>query len=147
MVEPVIMSLEVSAWSRIYGEMWGIYCEHIHAFFFFLRFYLFIFRERGREVERETSTCGCLLHAPYWGPGLQPRHVLWLGIELVTLCFTGLSSVHWAIPARVEYIHAIDVLFGLLSSMNQNDFSVFLQSLAAIFLEVYGFLHVSNICS
>ena len=21
--------------------------------------------------------CGCLLHAPYWGLGLQPRHVLW----------------------------------------------------------------------
>ena len=29
--------------------------------FFFLRFYLFIFRERGREGERETSMCGCPL--------------------------------------------------------------------------------------
>ena len=38
---------------------------------------LFIFRERGREGERrkETSMCGCLSHAPYWGLGLQPRHV------------------------------------------------------------------------
>ena len=44
--------------------------------FFFLRF-LFIFREGkgGRKRGRETSMCGCLSHAPYWGPGLQPRHV------------------------------------------------------------------------
>ena len=28
--------------------------------------------------------CGCLLRAPYWGPGLKPRHVPWLGIELVS---------------------------------------------------------------
>ena len=27
---------------------------------------------------------GCLMHAPYWGPGLKPRHVPWLGIELVS---------------------------------------------------------------
>ena len=33
------------------------------------RFYLFIFRERGRE--RETSMRGCLLRALYWAPGLQ----------------------------------------------------------------------------
>ena len=25
--------------------------------------------------------CGCLLHAPCWGPGPQPRHVSRLGIE------------------------------------------------------------------
>ena len=39
--------------------------------FFFLRFDLFIFREGkgGRKRGRETSMCGCLLHAPYWGPG------------------------------------------------------------------------------
>ena len=29
--------------------------------------------------------CGCLSHAPYWGPDPQPRHVPSLGIELVTL--------------------------------------------------------------
>ena len=40
------------------------------------RFYLLIFRERGREERgRETSMCGCLSHAPYWGPSLQPSHV------------------------------------------------------------------------
>ena len=32
--------------------------------------------------------CGCLSHGLHWGPGLQPRHVLWLGIEPVTLWIT-----------------------------------------------------------
>ena len=49
----------------------------------FLRFYLFIFREGGSEGERkeEKHLCvtetllGCLLDAPNWGPGLQPRYV------------------------------------------------------------------------
>ena len=44
---------------------------------FFLKIlFIFIFRE-GRKGERgrETSVCGCLSHASYWGPGLQPRHV------------------------------------------------------------------------
>ena len=42
--------------------------------FFFLRFYLFIFRERGREGERgEEYLCGCLSCAPYWRPDPQPR--------------------------------------------------------------------------
>ena len=33
--------------------------------------------------------CGCLLRAPYWGPGLQPRHVPSLGIKLETFQFVG----------------------------------------------------------
>ena len=44
----------------------------------FLRFYLFLERVEGREKKRrETSMCGCLSCAPYWGPGPQPRHVPW----------------------------------------------------------------------
>ena len=44
---------------------------------FFKRFYLFNFRGKGREGEREvkkhqcvreTSMCGCLSRAPNWGP-------------------------------------------------------------------------------
>ena len=55
---------------------------------FFLRFYLFIFRERGRgEKERETSVYGCLSCGPHWGPGLQPRHVPLLGTEPATPWF------------------------------------------------------------
>ena len=43
----------------------------------FLKKILFISRERAREGERgrETSMCGCLLCAPYWGPGLRLRLV------------------------------------------------------------------------
>ena len=61
---------------------------------FFKRFYLFIFRERGKEGERgkERSMCGCLSCGPHWGPGLQPRHVPWLGIKLVTLWFTACAQ-------------------------------------------------------
>ena len=45
------------------------------VFFFFLRCYLFLERGEGRERGRETSMCGCLSCAPYWGPGLRPKHV------------------------------------------------------------------------
>ena len=71
--------------------------------FSFLRkdfIYLFV-RERGRKGERETSSCGCLSCAPYWGPGLQPKHAPWLGIELMTLSFA-CCLVHWATPARAK---------------------------------------------
>ena len=48
----------------------------IECFNFFKDFiYLFLERGEGKERARETSVCGCLLHAPYWGPGRQPRHV------------------------------------------------------------------------
>ena len=45
------------------------------CFVYFVLINLF-FREgkAGRKGE-ETSMSGCLLCAPYWGPGLQPRHV------------------------------------------------------------------------
>ena len=52
--------------------------------------YLFLERREGwRKRGRETSVCGCVSHMPYWGPGPQPRHVPWLGIEPATLCFPG----------------------------------------------------------
>ena len=55
--------------------------------------------------------CGCLSCAPYWGPGPQPRHVPWLGIELAALWFTGLRSIHWAPPARPGLYFLINFLF------------------------------------
>ena len=63
---------------------------------FFKKDYLFIFKEGkgGRKRGRETSMCGCLAHALYWGPGLQPRHVPQPGIEPATLWFTGPHSIH-----------------------------------------------------
>ena len=36
--------------------------------------FTYLFLESG-EKGRETAMCGCLSCAPYWGPGLQPRHV------------------------------------------------------------------------
>ena len=47
--------------------------------------------------------CGCLLHAPYRGAVLQPRHVSWLGIEPATFWFAGWHSIHWATPARAHF--------------------------------------------
>ena len=51
--------------------------------------------------------CGCLLSALYWGPGLKPRHVPWLGIEPETLWFAGWCSIHWSTPARVYHLFFI----------------------------------------
>ena len=47
-------------------------------FFYFIKdfIYLFLDRKEGRKTGRETSMCGCLSCTPYWGPGLQSRHVL-----------------------------------------------------------------------
>ena len=52
--------------------------------------------------------CGCLSRAPYWGSGLHPRHVPWLGIEPVTLWFTGWHSIHWATPARAPFYSTLE---------------------------------------
>ena len=53
----------------------------------FLRFYLFLDREEGGGREGEKHRCeietwiSCLPQAPNLGPGPQPRHVLWPGIN------------------------------------------------------------------
>ena len=67
-------------------------------------FYLFIFLYTEGMGGKETSMCVCLSCAPYWEPGLQPRHVPSLGIEPVTLWFSGHCSIHRATPARAEEI-------------------------------------------
>ena len=64
----------------------------------FFKYFIYLFLDRGkggRKRGRETSMCGCLSHHPSWGPGPQPRHVPWLGIEPVTLWFTGQHLVYW----------------------------------------------------
>ena len=56
----------------------------------------------GREGEREgdrhqcvrDTSAGCLSHAPYWGPSLQPKPVPRLGIKLATLWVIGQHSIH-----------------------------------------------------
>ena len=45
---------------------------------FFFKIFIYFILDRGkggRKRGRETSMCGCLSCAPYWGPGLQPRYV------------------------------------------------------------------------
>ena len=83
------------------GYCIGLSYRAVPYFFFFLKG--FIYHQRGKggnKRERETSMYGCLSHTPYWGPGLQLRHVPWLGIEPTTLWFAGWSLAHWATPAR-----------------------------------------------
>ena len=36
--------------------------------------------------------CGCLSSGPHWGPGPQPRHVPWPGMEPMTLRFTACTQ-------------------------------------------------------
>ena len=77
-----------------YLSFWSYRVKHQ---LLFLRFYLFIFIEIGREEEnhrcmRDTST-GCLSHAPNQGPGPQSRHAPWPGIQPVTLWFIGWHSI------------------------------------------------------
>ena len=54
-------------------------CLNLRLFLSFLfLFFKILFSERGEEKERgrEISICCGLSHSPYWGPGLQPRHVV-----------------------------------------------------------------------
>ena len=74
------------------------------------RFYLFLEGKGGRKREGETSMCGCLSCAPYWGPDLQPRHVPWLGIDPATLCFSGLHSIFWATWAKATQFALLNPL-------------------------------------
>ena len=76
---PQIVDGDIRAWEGavdlcgviLLGRNSGSFFSHIK------KKILFIFRERGREGERgrKTSVCGYISHAPYWRPGLQPRHV------------------------------------------------------------------------
>ena len=84
-----------------------VFCLVGSFLFKVLFIYLFLERGEGRKTERERSikverdtSIGCLSPPHNWGPGLQPRHVPWLGIEPVTFQFAGQRSVHWATPAR-----------------------------------------------
>ena len=76
---------------------------------FLKKMYLFIFREKGREGERQGEisvwerNINWLLLAtcPNWGPGPQLMHVPWPGIELAIFHFAGWHPIHWATPVRV----------------------------------------------
>ena len=82
--------------------------------------------------------CGCLSHAPYWGPGLQPRHVPWAGIEPATRWFIGWHSIHWATPVRADSRNSLYNLDRLLSDIC----AVNTLSLVCSFISLY-FLNLS----
>ena len=83
-----------------------VFCQWI--IFFFKILFLFIFRERGREVEREGekhqcergTSIACPLHTCSRGPGQQPGHVPWPGMEPVTIWFARRHPIHWATPVK-----------------------------------------------
>ena len=67
--------------------------------------YLFIFRERGREGEREVEKHQCVVasHTPKLGTWPATQACALTGIEPVTLWFASQRSIHWATPARARY--------------------------------------------
>ena len=61
----------------VFESMLWLHVSEFPSFFFFFKI-LFIFRQRGMEGEREGEKHQCVVAShvpPYWGPGLQPRHV------------------------------------------------------------------------
>ena len=80
--------------------------------YFLKDFYLFIFRERGKEGEREGVKHQRVVAShtpPSGGPGLQPRHAPRLGIQPVTLWFAGGYSIHWAAAAKPLWVLSRDL--------------------------------------
>ena len=78
----------------------------LSSFLFKILFYLFLEGKGGKKRKRNIM-CGCLLCAPYWGPGLPPRHVPWLGIKPATLWFADQRSIHWASPAGATLLISV----------------------------------------
>ena len=87
---------------------------HVRGLFIHVLFFLgFIFREKGREGERGRETLMCkryinqlsLAH-PNWGFGLQPRHVPWLEIKLVTLLSLQ-AGAQCTEPHQPGFIHVL----------------------------------------
>ena len=93
-----------------FGNMfiWNLYPFFIWIMWVFKKrwfVYLFISRERGKEGERGTETSiSCLSHILNWGPGPQPSHVLWPGIEPAIFQSAGWCSNRWGTPVRVNNV-------------------------------------------
>ena len=88
--------------------------------------------------------CGCLSHAPYWGPGLQPTHVPWLGIKPATLWFSGQHSIHWATPARASLSIFKSHCFFLAAPLLSPSFLLLTSALGAFWAPANSFDHPSR---
>ena len=86
---PMIILEELYWKNFLYNYRKKCLIKYVSSFVFKDFVYLFLDRKGERKRGRKTLICGCLSRTPYWGPGLQPRHVPWLGIELETLWFAG----------------------------------------------------------
>ena len=79
--------------------------QYLLFYFYFWRLYLFISREGKGRRKRERNSAWLPLAHPLLGPGPQPRHVPWLGIELATLWFADLGLIHWATLVQAQPQH------------------------------------------
>ena len=89
------LHFDVSLHRFLMSNIKKILCQQILIFFFFLRFYLFYFLERGRERDREGAKHQCVVTSHMTPSGnlahnldMCPR----LGTEPGTLCFIGRHS-------------------------------------------------------
>ena len=77
-------------------------------YFNFFQDFIYLFLERGEGKEKgrtETSMYSCLSCTPNWWCGLQPRLVLWLGIEPMTLWFASTQSTEPHQPGLFQLIY------------------------------------------
>ena len=106
LVEIMFLVLQIRGWREVIGDEKILMSnDFFGTLLFFKRFYLFIFRERGREGEREGEehqwVASCTPHNS--GPNLQSRLVSWLGIEPVPFLFVGWCLTTWATPIRAMF--------------------------------------------
>ena len=97
----------------------------------------------GSEGERETSMRGCLLHAPYWGPSQQPRHVpYWESNWWPFGSQAGTQSTEPLQPGLINIIHLI-LLSTLDAPFQWEGYTIFLQvELLAHYLGQMSYIHV-----
>ena len=93
--------------SVIQLHKWYLSVRNKVVSFLFKRFYLYIFRERGREGERHRCvreiSVGCLLYTPNWGlvchPGMCPNEE-----SNQQLCSLQDEDQHAATPVRARVV-------------------------------------------
>ena len=79
--------------------------------------------------------------------GLQPKHVLWLGIEPATLWFADWHSIHWATPARALNFFFLFFFLIFLFNLVYYFYFVFLIFSKKFFLFLFWSHHVYWPCS